>query len=154
MTSFRNIIVFLFTDDTDFRFPVAVMNEPSLRDVRVSVRCRTISGRVDQACGLVARYRDENNYYVTRANALEGNVRLYHTVQRSRVEFASGNATVQSGTWSTLEVQAAGNSITVSWNGTPVISNASDSTFAKGKIGLWTKADSVTAFDDLEATAQ
>jgi hypothetical protein len=53
------------------------MNEPPLRDVRVSVRCKAVSGRVDQACGLVARYRDENNYYVTRANSLEDNIRLY-----------------------------------------------------------------------------
>lgn len=72
-----NVLAQLDPDDTDIRFPIAVMDAPVLRDVRVSVRCKMVSGRVDQACGLVARYRDENNYYVTRANALEDNIRLY-----------------------------------------------------------------------------
>lgn len=77
--------------------------------------------RTDRACGLIFRAQDSDNYYVVHADALEGNVNLYHTVQRSRVQFAG---------------------------------TATDSTFVRGKIGLWTKADSVTAFDDLEATAQ
>src|SRR5207244_3681390 len=68
------------TDDTGDRFPVAVADAPVLRDVRLEVRCKPVSGKVDQACGLVFRYRDENNYYLTRANALEDNVRLYHVV--------------------------------------------------------------------------
>ena len=65
-------------DATDFRFPVAVANKPSLADVRLSVKCKPMAGTVDQVCGLVFRYQDDKNYYVTRANALEGNVRLYH----------------------------------------------------------------------------
>jgi hypothetical protein len=72
-----NVLAQVDTDSTDYRFPVAVANEPSLRDVRLSVRCKPVSGQVDQACGLVFRYRDQDNYYITRANALENNVRLY-----------------------------------------------------------------------------
>ena len=60
------------TDMTDNRFPVAVANEPILRDMRLAVQCQPVSETVDQACGLVFRYQDENDYYVTRANALEG----------------------------------------------------------------------------------
>lgn len=134
-------------------FPRVLVKDLTFSNLRMKVRCRPESGSTDQACGLIFRAQDSDNYYVTRANALEGNVNLYHTVQRNRVQFAGASATVQAGVWSTLEVQATGNNFTISWNGTPLIT-ASDSTFGKGKIGLWTKADSVTAFDDLEATAQ
>src|SRR5262245_22597748 len=65
-------------DRTDYRFPLAVADKPSLADVAVSVKCKPVSGAVDQACGLVLRYQDADNYYVTRANALEGNVRFYY----------------------------------------------------------------------------
>jgi hypothetical protein len=83
-----NVLAQVNADSTDYRFPVAVANEPSLRDVRLSVRCKPVSGQVDQACGLVFRYRDQDNYYVTRANALENNVRLYHVVKGDRRQFA------------------------------------------------------------------
>ena len=123
----------------------------SLRDVRLSVRCRPVSGRVDQACGLVFRYRDENNYYVTRANALEDNVRLYHVVNGRRRQFAGWNGKVAGQTWHTLAVEARGNRFRVEYDGKAVI-DASDDTFREaGKVGLWTKADSVTHFDGLSA---
>ena len=89
-----NVLAQLDADDTNFRFPIAVTNSPVLRDVRVSVRCKMISGRVDQACGLVARYRDENNYFVTRANALEDNIRLYTVRDGKRNEIASQDVRV------------------------------------------------------------
>ena len=72
-----NVLAQTDTDATSYRFPVAVADSALLRNARVSVRCKPVSGKVDQACGLVFRYRDENNYYVVRANALENNVRLY-----------------------------------------------------------------------------
>ena len=94
------------------------------------------------------RVQDSDNFYVTRANALVGNVRLYHVIKGSRVEFASADRKVTSGEWHTLEATAKRTTLSVKWDGEVVIT-ATDSTFAKGRIGLWTKADSVTAFDDL-----
>lgn len=134
-------------------FPRVVIRDLKFTDLTVRVRCRPESGGTDQACGLMFRLRDSDNYYVTRANALEGNVRLYRVVAGDRQQFASANAAVASGQWHTLEATARGQTLTVSWDGAAVI-NATDATFDKGKIGLWTKADSVTAFDDLEATAE
>jgi hypothetical protein len=142
------------TDDdrTDGRFAVAIANEPKLRDVRASVACKPISGRVDQACGLVFRYRDADNYYLTRANALEGNVRLYFVKDGQRKQIASWSGTVKSGAWSTLGAEARGDHLVVSWNGKAVI-DTHDATFdAAGQVGLWTKADSITEFDDLTVT--
>ena len=144
-----NVLAQVDTDATDSRFPVAVVNEPILRDVRLSVKCKPVSGEVDQACGLVFRYQDENNYYVTRANALEGNVRLYHVVKGARQQFAEWGGPVASGVWHELVVEARGEQFTVYRDGQKVIT-AQDKTFLDpGKVGMWTKADSVTYFDNL-----
>ena len=89
-----NVLAQLDTDATNNRYPVAVLDAPSLRDVRVSVRCKAVSGKVDQACGLVARYRDQDNYFVTRANALEDNVRLYVMKNGNRRQIASWSGKV------------------------------------------------------------
>jgi hypothetical protein len=80
----KNVLVQADDDSTRDRYPVAVADEPILRDLRVSVRCKPLAGKVDQACGLVFRYRDENNYYITRANVLEDNVRLYYVKNGKR----------------------------------------------------------------------
>ena len=136
-------------DRTDNRFPVAVANGPVLKDLRLEVRCKQLYGKTDQACGLVFRYRDENDYYVVRANALEDNVRLYHVANGRRRELAGWNGKVASQTWHTLSVEARGDRFVVSFDGKQVI-DATDDTFREpGKVGLWTKADSVTEFDAL-----
>jgi hypothetical protein len=134
-------------------FPRIVVRDLTFTDLTVRVRCRPDSGSTDQACGIMFRLRDSENYYITRANALEGNVRLYRTVAGDRQEFASANRSVTAGRWHTLEATARGSSFTIRWDGETVIT-ATDTTFTSGKIGLWTKADSVTSFDDLEATAE
>jgi hypothetical protein len=134
-------------------FPRAVVKGLVFGDGTVKVRCRPEAGSGDQACGLMFRFADSDNYYVTRANALEGNVRLYRVVKGDRQEFASAEATVKSGEWHTLEASAIGSQLTVKWDGVQVIST-SDATYKRGKIGMWTKADSVTAFDDLEAIGE
>lgn len=139
-------------DDTGDRFPVAVADAPALQDVRLEVRCKPVSGKVDQACGLVFRYRDENNYYLARANALEDNVRIYHVVGGRRRQFAGWDGKVAGQTWHALAVEARGNRFKVSFDGKQVI-EAQDDTFKDaGKVGVWTKADSVTHFDALSAT--
>jgi hypothetical protein len=134
-------------------FPRVIVKGLTFTDLTVRVRCRPESGDGDRACGLIFRVKDSDNYYVTRANALEGNIRLYRVVNGDRQQFASADLDVTAGQWHTLEATAQGAKISVTWDGRSVI-EASDTTFANGKIGLWTKADSVTAFDDLEAVAQ
>jgi hypothetical protein len=148
-----NVLAQLDADDTDMRFPVAVLDAPVLRDVRVSVRCKMVSGRVDQACGLVARYRDENNYYITRANALEDNVRLYTVRDGQRRQLASWSGRVTPNAWHEYRLELRGDHLEVFWDGRRVIDHH-DATFTEaGRVGVWTKADSVTYFDDLRAEA-
>jgi hypothetical protein len=144
-----NLLAQLDDDSTDYRFPVAVADQPALRDVRLSVRCKAISGEIDRACGLVFRYRDADNYYVTRANALENNVRLYHVTGGARRQFASFSGPVKSGTWHLLRADAKGDHFEVYWDDKKVIDARDGSIPDSGKVGVWTKADSVTYFDDL-----
>ena len=144
-----HVLAQLNSDSTSNRFPVAVVDTVSVGDFRLTVRCKPVSGKVDQACGLVFRYRDENNYYVVRANARENNVRLYYVLNGKRQQFAGWDGPVSNGVWHELRVDAKGDHFEVYWNGTKGI-DASDRTFPEaGKVGVWTKADSITYFDDL-----
>ena len=147
-----NVLAQIDTDDTDYRFPVAVVKETSFRNLSLLVRCKAVSGKVDQACGLVFRYKDRDNYYLTRSNALENNVRLYYVKDGKRKQFAGWNGTVTHGAWHELRVEADGDHFQVHWDGKKVI-DAHDATFAEaGMVGVWTKADSVTYFDGLTVT--
>lgn len=146
-----NVLAQLDADDTDVRFPIAAADGVSLLNLRLSVRCKPISGRVDQACGLVFRYRDENNYYITRANPLENNIRLYTVKDGRRRQIASWSGTVTANAWHDYAVEVRGDHIQVFWDGTKVLDHH-DSTFtAPGGVGVWTKADSIVYFDDLRS---
>jgi hypothetical protein len=146
------VLAQLDTDETDYRFPIAVAPEVRLKNVRLSVKCKPVEGKVDQACGLVFRYKDENNYYLARLNALENNVRLYHVQDGRRIQFAGWNGKVTKNAWHDLVIEARDNNFQVHFDGKRVI-EAADRTFLDdGAIGLWTKADSVSHFDDLAVT--
>ena len=148
------VLAQLDTDPTSYRFPVAVADSVSLINLRLSVRCKAVSGKVDQACGLVFRYRDKNNYYVVRANALENNVRLYYVKDGKRQQFAGWDGPVLAGSWHTLAVEVRDDRFQIYWNNQMVI-EARDRTFTEsGRVGIWTKADSVTYFDDLIVEAR
>ncbi len=145
-----NVLAQVDADRTDNRFPVAVADSPSLADLTLSVKCKQVSGEVDQGCGLVFRYQDPDNYYVTRANSLEDNVRLYHVKNGARQQIKSWSGSVKPGVWHDYKVEARADHFVVTFDGKPVI-DATDKTFTRaGKVGLWTKADSVIYFDDLK----
>src|SRR5260370_11725671 len=136
-------------DPTDYRFPVAVLKQGAYKDVTLSVRARPLSGEVDQGFGLVWRYKDANNYYITRCNADEDNCTIYHTVSGSRRAFLNQSIKVAKNTWHTLKLEATGDHFVVWYDGNKVL-DAKDETFKDaGKVGLWTKADSFIEFDDL-----
>lgn len=149
-----NVLAQLSNDKTDYRFPLAIADEGTFQDLDLSVKFKAISGGVDRAAGLVFRLKDSNNYYVVRANALEDNYRLYHMVNGRRVQFAGANFKVASGEWHELRVECAGNKIVCYFDGAKKIEATDDSFKDAGKVGVWTKADSVTYFDDLRITAK
>jgi len=135
-------------------FPICLKDDTSLKDGFVEVKFKAISGREDQAGGLIWRAQDANNYYVARANALENNVTIYHTINGRRTERQRTRMTVTLNRWHTLRVDFIGSHFTVLLDGKSAI-DWEDTTFTQaGKVGLWTKADSVTAFDDFVYSAQ
>jgi hypothetical protein len=158
----RRVLAQTDADTTSYRFPVSILDALTAKDAEISVKVKPVSGRVDQAAGIVWRYRDKDNYYVVRANALEGNVVLYKVQNGKRTDLplkgegrAYGKkAPVPSGRWSVLAVNVKGGAFEVTFNGTRLY-EVEDTTFPDaGRIGLWTKADSVVRFDDLRIVAR
>jgi hypothetical protein len=129
-------------------FPWCVKKDASFADGFVEVKFKPVSGRQDQAGGLVWRWKDGNNYYVARANALENNVSLYFTENGRRNTLKYVDAPVTGNAWHSLRVEFSGKSIRVILDGKPFIELEDDHIAGSGAVGVWTKADSVTLFDD------
>ena len=147
--SHGNVLAQTDADTTDYRFPVAIYDGFNAKDVDIAVQFKAVSGKGDQGAGLVWRYQDQNNYYVTRCNALEDNCTIYHVVKGNRQAFQNKSVKVATNTWHSLRVQATGDHFVVTYDANKVL-DARDQTFKDaGKVGLWTKADSVMAFNDL-----
>jgi len=129
-------------------YPVCIKDDASLKDGFVEVKFKPISGKEDQAGGVIWRCKDADNYYIARANALEDNVTIYHTIKGRRTEKKRTEMKVSSNEWHTLRVDFQGSHFTVTFDGKKAI-EWDDETFKDaGKAGVWTKADSVTLFDD------
>ncbi|MSU35495.1 MAG: DUF1080 domain-containing protein [Pedosphaera sp.] len=132
----------------DATFPVCIKHDALIKDGYVEVRFKPVAGKEDQAGGVIWRGKDRDNYYIARANALEDNVTIYHTIGGKRVSFKNVGTTVSPNTWHTLRVEFAGNKFAVIFDGKTVIEAKDDHFKDAGKVGAWTKADSVTLFDD------
>jgi hypothetical protein len=158
-----NVLAQLSRDRTAGRFPLAIWGRALFQDGEVSVAFKAVDGSIDQAAGIVWRHQDSNNYYIARANALENNVVLYKVENGVRTSIAPKGLPSRSygvkhkipiGRWNNLKVTFAGATFTVFLNQERLF-EAEDTTFQKpGKIGLWTKADSVTYFDDFTVSGQ
>jgi hypothetical protein len=129
-------------------FPWCVKNDAQFTDGYVEVKFKPVSGKEDQAGGVVWRWKDGDNYYVARANALEGNVSLYYTLNGRRITIRYVDAPVAKSQWHTLRVEFAGMRIRVALDGKLYIEGDDEHLAGAGRVGVWTKADSVTLFDD------
>jgi hypothetical protein len=129
-------------------YPVCLKDDTSIASGFVEVKFKAVSGSEDQAGGLVWRAQDKDNYYIARANALEDNVTIYHTIGGRRVEKKRASMKVASGQWHGLRVDFDGSHFTVTFDGSKALEWDDDTLKEAGKVGVWTKADSVTLFDD------
>jgi hypothetical protein len=135
------------------RYLLALVEEPAAADVTVSVKCKLLSGLVDQGCGVVLRHRDDGNHYLARADALDGDVRIYALKDGVRTSFARYTGPIALGVWHELRVDAIGERFVVWFDGRAVI-DAHDRTYAgPGRVGVWTKSDVIAHFDDLSVRA-
>ncbi len=135
-------------------YPVCLATNVSFADGTLEVKFKPVKGEDDQAAGLVWRAKDASNYYVVRANALEGNVRSYKFVDGKRTQFGGVKKEVAASRWHTLKLEAAGATFKVWLNGEELFTSE-DKTFTEaGAAGLWTKADSETLFDDFKVLSR
>lgn len=145
-------------DRTDPRYPQALLDNVSIRDVRVSARCRVLSGRDERSCGLVLRHKSEKAYYVVRLSVRDSNVCLsaveedaQKKLQRRELACAKAAAPLALWRWYGLSVAARRNHLTVSLSGKPLF-EVDDPTYPDAaRVGLWTGNDSVAEFDDVRA---
>jgi hypothetical protein len=137
-------------DPTDDRFPLAIYRPFSGRNLYVSIRFMPVAGNIDRAGGVVLRLTSAGDYYLARANALENNVRFYRVVGGKRQMIAGVDAPVASRAWHTLGIAARDDRFIILFNGRELF-GATDATLAgPGRVGLWTKADSVTWFESVK----
>ena len=132
-------------------FPAIALGTAVYGDLTVTMRFKPISGRVDQAAGIISRVQDKDNYYIIRANVLETNVNLYKYAGGRRSGIKDGSVKVAQGQWQELKLEVSGDKLRGFLNGQLVV-EANDATYKAGRVGLWTKADSVTCFDDVVVT--
>jgi hypothetical protein len=142
-------------------FPVAILDKPVFQNGEISVRLKPVAGKEEQAGGLIWRFRDANDYYVVRANALENNVALYRVQNgqwkalRPKGAFSNGWSVkhhVPANSWSILKVTFKGPVFNVYFNHRRIFQVEDKSYQGAGKVGLWTKADSLTYFDDFRVS--
>jgi 3-keto-disaccharide hydrolase len=139
------------TADRDALFNLCVAEDTSYQDVEITVAFKAVKGEKDQGGGVVWRYQDADNYYIARMNPLEDNFRVYKVVAGKRApEFQNAEVKAKAGEWHTLKVTMKGDQIECSFDGKKYL-EVKDDTFTKpGKVGLWTKADAQTYFDDFQ----
>jgi hypothetical protein len=130
-------------------FNLCVRTKGEYRDLVLQVMFKAIAGKEDQGGGLVWRYQDPNNYYIARANPLEDNFRLYKVIDGKRIQLATAEVDVASMKWHTLRIQHVGDKIECSLNGKKLLEAKDNTLNAPGRVGLWTKADAQTHFDQL-----
>jgi hypothetical protein len=138
------------TDPADDRFPLAIYRPFSGRNVYASIRFMAVSGNIDQAGGVVVRFNSSGDYYLARANALENNVRFYRVVDGKRQMIAGVDAPVARGAWHTLGVAARDDRFIIVFNGRELFGATDAKVPGPGRVGLWTKADSVTWFESIK----
>ncbi len=133
-------------------FNLCVARDTNFKDVEISVAFKAVKGEKDQGGGVVWRYQDADNYYIARMNPLEDNFRVYKVTDGKRAkEFQDAEVKIPAGEWHTLKVTMSGEMIECFLDGKKYLDVKDDSITKAGKVGLWTKADAQTRFDNFQA---
>jgi hypothetical protein len=146
------VLAQLETDPTDERFPMLIYDKETFKDFAIKTQFKIVSGVVEQMAGIVFRFQNESNFYVVRVSALGHNLRFYKVVNGARGNLVGPSLDVSTGVWHSLAVQCEGNRIICWLDGNLVMPPLQDDTFTSGKIGFWTKSDSLTHFGDTSIT--
>jgi len=157
----RPVLAQVTRDPTDEHYPLYIYEGETFGDFKLTTRFKIVDGTAEQMAGIAFRMQDENNYYYVRASALGNSFYFFKFVKGELIGPIGAKVAIAKGTWHEIAVDCKGSQITCSLDGRPLIPQMQQDTFAKGKIGFWTKSDSVSYFSDtkisytpLEAPAQ
>jgi len=142
-----NVLTQTSKENFGYHFNVAVAENSDFSDLEIELKFKALTGKEDRGGGPVWRYQDADNYYICRANPLESNFRVYKVVDGNRKQMKSATVDIPSDVWHTIKVKNVGDRIQCWYDGKLYL-EVTDNTFKSGKVGLWTKADAVTSFDD------
>jgi hypothetical protein len=145
----HHVLALTESDNYDGTFNLAIAKRSSFRNLDLTVRVKAVAGDEDQGGGPIWRCRDRNNYYICRVNPLENNFRVYVVADGRRRQLASDRVELIAGRWYEIRVLMQGDEITCWLDGQELLYAADDHFGRAGMVGLWTKADAVTSFDDL-----
>jgi hypothetical protein len=148
----RPVLAQVSTDRQDERFPMLIYEPETFGDFSLTTKFKTVEGKVERMAGLAFRIQNETNYYVLRASSLGNTFRFYKVVNGQRGAIIGPEIPIPSGTWHEMTVECKGNKIRCFLNGQSVIPELTDNSFQAGRIGFWTKSDSVTYFTDCRVT--
>ncbi len=148
----RGVLAQLSTDATEERFPALIFGEEVFGDFTFTTKFKCVDGKEEQMAGVAFRYQDAKNYYVIRASGLGNNVRFYKFVNGDRSAPIGPEVPIARGVWHELTVECKGNQIRCLLNGKEAIPTLTDNSFAFGKLGFWTKSDSVSHFADAKVS--
>lgn len=148
----RAVLAQLAQDPTDEHFPILVYDGETFTDFTLTTRFKTVKGEKEQMAGIAFRLQDERNFYVVRASSLGNTFRFYKVVDGQRSPPLGPQIDIPKGVWHELTVECKGNQIRGLLNGKEVLPALVDSTFVRGKLGFWTKSDSVSYFADTRIT--
>lgn len=146
----QTVIAQVSTDPTDERYPLLIYDAERFGDFRLTLRFRTVAGKVERMAGVAFRLQDEKNFYVVRASTLGNSFRFYRVFKGARDAPIGPSVAIASGEWHELAVEARGNRFRFQLDGREPIPEVTDNTFAEGKLALWTKSDSVSHFTNLQ----
>ena len=148
-----NVMALTETKNSNGTFNLAIVEKTAFKDLDLTVEVQAVSGLEDQGGGPIWRCRDEKNYYVCRFNPLEGNYRVYNVVDQKRTQLASAKVDTIAGQWYTVRITMVSQRVTCYLDGKKLLEATDDALPDAGMVGLWTKADAATRFDDLAARA-
>ena len=144
----HQVLAQLSQDSTDEHFPLLIFDGEVFNDFVLTTRFKTVGGDREQMAGIAFRIQDEKNYYVARASSLGSTFRFYKLVDGVRLSVVGPDIEIPKGVWHELTIDCKGTQIRCLLNGKQIIPTINDSAFAQGKIGFWTKSDSVSYFAD------
>ncbi len=144
----RRVLAQLSEDKTDEHFPLLIYNDETFRDFSFTTRFQCVRGEKEQMAGIAFRIQDEKNYYVVRASSLGNSFRFFEIKNGQRTAVFGKDIPIPRGVWHEMKVECKGTEIFCFLNGQQVIPTINSSTFPAGKIGFWTKSDSVSYFVD------